>query len=92
MRPAMVSRHSMHREQERAICPLRKLQMLGRPRGTDDVTRVAGSLDGARFTFLTHRDGRVTGVVGLASPRTVMRSRPFVEHGTPIAEAVATLG
>ena len=70
----------------------RKLQMLGRPRGTDDVTRVAGSLDEARFTFLTHRDGRVTGVVGLASPRTVMRSRPFVEHGTPIAEAVATLG
>jgi NADPH-dependent 2,4-dienoyl-CoA reductase/sulfur reductase-like enzyme len=70
----------------------RKIQMLGRPAGTDDATLVAGSLDEARFTFLYHRAGRVTGVLGLASPRQVMVSRPLVEAGAPIADGLALFG
>ncbi|HEV3213403.1 MAG TPA: FAD-dependent oxidoreductase [Acidimicrobiales bacterium] len=67
----------------------RKIQMLGRPSGSDDATRVAGSLDEARFTFLYHRGGRVTGVLGVGSPRHVMISRTHVDEGAPIAEALA---
>ena len=68
----------------------RKLQMLGRPSGTDAATLAAGSLDDAKFTFLYHRAGRVTGVLGVASPRQVMLCRGFVEGAAPISEALAT--
>ena len=68
----------------------RKLQMLGRPSGTDDVTHVAGSLDEAKFTFLYHRAGRVTGVLGLASPRHVMAVPDRRRPGRPIDEVTAT--
>ncbi len=67
----------------------RKLQMLGRPSGTDESVLVAGSLDEAKFTFLYHRAGRITGVIGLASPRHVMQCRGFVDQGAPIAEGLA---
>jgi len=70
----------------------RKLQVLGRPWGTDDATCVAGSLDEERFTYLYHRAGRVTGVLGLASPRNVMRCRTLVDLGAPIGEAMALFG
>jgi 3-phenylpropionate/trans-cinnamate dioxygenase ferredoxin reductase component len=66
----------------------RKIQMLGRPSGTDATTLVAGSLDEARFTFLYHRDGRITGVLGVASPRQVMVSRTLVDEGAPIEEGL----
>jgi NADPH-dependent 2,4-dienoyl-CoA reductase/sulfur reductase-like enzyme len=67
----------------------RKIQMLGRPSGTDQATCVAGSLDEARFTFLYHHQGRLTGVLGLASPRNVMRCRALVEVGASIDEVLA---
>jgi 3-phenylpropionate/trans-cinnamate dioxygenase ferredoxin reductase component len=67
----------------------RKIQMLGRPSGTDEATRVAGSLDDARFTFLYHHAGRITGVLGVASPRNVMRSRTLVDEGASIDEGLA---
>ena len=67
----------------------RKIQMLGRPSGTDDAVCVAGSLDEARFTFLYHRDGRLTGVLGLASPRNVMVCRKLVDEGASIDEGLA---
>ena len=63
--------------------------MLGRPAGTDEATRVAGSLDEAKFTFLYHQGGRITGVLGLASPRQVMTSRALVEVGAPIGDGLA---
>jgi 3-phenylpropionate/trans-cinnamate dioxygenase ferredoxin reductase component len=66
----------------------RKIQMLGRPWGTDVATFVAGSLDEAKFTFLYHRDGRLTGVLGVASPRNVMRCRALVEVGASIDEGL----
>jgi len=65
----------------------RKIQMLGHPSAHDEVVHVAGSLDEARFTVLYHRDGRLTGVLGLASPRNVMICRALVDTGAPIGEA-----
>jgi 3-phenylpropionate/trans-cinnamate dioxygenase ferredoxin reductase component len=67
----------------------RKIQMLGRPSGTDEATRVAGSLAEAKFTFLYHRAGRLTGVLGLASPRNVMVCRTLVDEGASIDEGLA---
>ena len=67
----------------------RKIQMLGRPSGTDEATRVAGSLAEAKFTFLYHRNGRLTGVLGVASPRNVMVCRTLVDEGAPIDEGRA---
>jgi len=70
----------------------RKLQMLGRPSGTDEASLVDGSLDEARFTFLYHRAGRITGVLGVGSPRNVMVSRPLVDAGAPIGDGLALFG
>ncbi len=67
----------------------RKLQVLGRPDGTDEWAHVAGSAEEGRFTVLYHREGRVTGVLGLASPRNVMRCRDAVASAAPIAQAMA---
>ncbi len=67
----------------------RKLQVLGRPTGTDAWVQVAGSLDEGKFTFLYHRGGVLTGVLGVASPRNVMRCRTLVEQAAPLAEARA---
>lgn len=67
----------------------RKIQMLGRPSGSDEATHVTGSLDEARFTFLYHHEGRITGVLGVASPRNVMRCRGLVEVGAPLEEGLA---
>lgn len=66
----------------------RKLQMLGRPDGTDDWTHVAGSPEEGRFTVLYHRGGHLTGVLGLASPRNVMRCRDAVARFAPVGEAL----
>ena len=67
----------------------RKIQMLGRPVATDEAHLVAGSLDEARFTVLYERAGRLSGVLGVASPRNVMRCRPLVESGAPLGAARA---
>jgi 3-phenylpropionate/trans-cinnamate dioxygenase ferredoxin reductase subunit len=67
----------------------RKIQMLGRPSPADETLFVAGSLDEAKFTVLYQRGGRLTGVLGVASPRHVMLCRPQVEAGAPIAEATS---
>lgn len=70
----------------------RKLQMLGHASGTDEATKVAGSVDEGRFTVLYHRAGRLRGVLGLSSPRNVMRLHDLVDRGAPIDEARALLG
>lgn len=69
----------------------RKIQMLGRPWPSDEVLHLAGSVEEAKFTVLYHRDGRVTGVLGVASPRHVMQCRPLIESGAPVAEATAVI-
>ena len=67
----------------------RKIQMLGRPIPADEVLHVAGSVEEAKFTVVYHREGRVAGVLGVASPRHVMLCRPLVEAGAALADATA---
>lgn len=67
----------------------RKIQMLGRPAGTDDVTVLAGTRAESKFTVAYHRGGRLTGVLGLASPRNVMVCRSLVDAAAPVGDAVA---
>jgi 3-phenylpropionate/trans-cinnamate dioxygenase ferredoxin reductase component len=69
----------------------RKLQMLGRPSGDDEVELASGSLADAKFTFVYHRQGRTTGVLGVASPRQVMLCRAAVERAAPLEEALAAI-
>lgn len=67
----------------------KKIQMLGRPSGDDEALCVAGSIDDGAFTTLYARDGVLTGVLGLASPRNVMRCRPILEAGGTLDDARA---
>jgi 3-phenylpropionate/trans-cinnamate dioxygenase ferredoxin reductase subunit len=67
----------------------RKIQMLGRPAASDETLHVAGSVEEAKLAVVYHRGGRVTGVLGVASPRQVMLCRPHVESGAPIADAAS---
>jgi 3-phenylpropionate/trans-cinnamate dioxygenase ferredoxin reductase component len=67
----------------------RKIQMLGRPLPADEALLVAGAPGEAKFTVLYHRGGRLSGVLGVASPRQVMTCRPLVEAGATVAEAAA---
>ena len=66
----------------------RKIQMLGRPEGTDEATLLAGGPSEAKFTVAYHREGRLRGVLGLSSPRNVMLCRGLVERAAPLSEAV----
>jgi 3-phenylpropionate/trans-cinnamate dioxygenase ferredoxin reductase component len=61
-----------------------KLQTLGLISGDDDVEVVAGDLDADTWVAAYLRDGRLTGIVGLDQPRTVMRARPLVEQGADL--------
>ena len=66
----------------------KKIQMLGHPRPSDDVTLVNGSLDDAKWTALFSRDGVVNGVIALSQPRALMLSRPLLEHVTTLKSAL----
>ena len=53
----------------------RKLQLAGRPSGTDDVEIVEGTVEERRFVALFRRGDRCTGVLGVNRPRHVMQAR-----------------
>lgn len=61
-----------------------KLQSLGLVSGDDDIEVVAGDLDGDTWVAAYLRAGRLTGIIGLDQPRTVMRARPLVEQGADL--------
>ena len=67
----------------------RKIQMLGHPAPTDDVTLVAERDDGAKWLALYSHDGVVTGVVGLNVPRQLTQSRQLLEVRTSLEAARA---
>lgn len=67
----------------------KKIQLLGHPRPTDDVTRVAGSLDEAKWVALYSRDDLVTGVVTLGQPRALILSKHLLETPTQLDAALA---
>ncbi len=53
----------------------RKIQMAGRPSGSDQVVIVEGSIEERRFVALFRRDDRCTAVLGVNRPRHVMQAR-----------------
>lgn len=66
-----------------------KIQVLGRPGAADEVEVASGSLEERRFVALTHRDDRLTAVVGLDEPRMVMRFMRLLSAHSSSAEARA---
>jgi phthalate 3,4-dioxygenase ferredoxin reductase subunit len=61
----------------------KKIQMLGHPAPSDDVTCVLGSPDDAKWLALYSRADIVTGLLSLSQPRALMVSRDLVaEHAT----------
>ena len=53
----------------------RKLQLAGRPSGSDEIEIVEGTLEERRFVALFRRGDRCTGVLGVNRPRHVMQAR-----------------
>jgi len=66
----------------------KKIQLLGHPHASDDVTRVLRDDDAGRFTALYSRDELITGVVTLSQPRALMLSRVLLEEPTTLAGAL----
>ena len=72
-----------------------KIQIVGRPGPADDVEVPIGAFDDRKFVALTHRDGRLTGAVGLDEPRRLMRfkrlltTRPSWEDALEVAREIA---
>lgn len=52
-----------------------KIQLAGRPLGTDEMQIIDGSVEDDRFATIFGRDGQLTGVFGLNRPRPVMQFR-----------------
>jgi 3-phenylpropionate/trans-cinnamate dioxygenase ferredoxin reductase subunit len=67
----------------------KKIQQLGHPHPTDDVTRVTGSPDEGKWVALYSREGNVTGVVALSQPRGLSLSRGLLETPTTLEAALA---
>jgi 3-phenylpropionate/trans-cinnamate dioxygenase ferredoxin reductase component len=84
---------------ERAIVPMvpyfwsdqmgRKIQLLGHPHPSDDVTLVEGSPEELKWLALYSRHGLVTGVVALSNPRGLTKSRPVLNEVTTLENAFA---
>jgi NADPH-dependent 2,4-dienoyl-CoA reductase/sulfur reductase-like enzyme len=66
----------------------KKIQLLGHPHPSDDVVRVSGSDEEAKWLALYSRDGVVTGVVTLSQPRGLMLSKTLLEEVTTIEDAL----
>jgi 3-phenylpropionate/trans-cinnamate dioxygenase ferredoxin reductase subunit len=66
-----------------------KIQVLGLPEPTDEVTVVEGSLAERRFVALFGREGRLSAVVGFGRPRALMNFRTLMERRAPYDEATA---
>jgi NADPH-dependent 2,4-dienoyl-CoA reductase/sulfur reductase-like enzyme len=66
----------------------KKIQLLGHPHASDDVTRVLDDEEAQRLTALYSRDGVVTGVVTLSQPRALMLSKVLLEEPTTLAGAL----
>lgn len=66
-----------------------KIQVIGLPSATDDVTVVHGSRNEQRFVATYSRQGRLTGAVGFGRPRQLMALRPLVQQRAELTEASA---
>ena len=66
-----------------------RFQVLGSPRGDDDVEVVHGSLPDGKFVALFGRAGRLRAVMAIGQPRQLMGYRPLLERGSSFDEALA---
>jgi 3-phenylpropionate/trans-cinnamate dioxygenase ferredoxin reductase subunit len=66
-----------------------KIQVIGSPKPSDEVTVVTGSTKELRFVALYFRDGRLSGALGFSEARTLMAYMPLLERGASKAEAMA---
>ena len=69
----------------------RKIQVLGRPGPDDTLHVVEGEVASGEFAAVYHRDGALTGAIGIARPRPVMMLRRFIAGGAGLDEALARL-
>ncbi|HUC05742.1 MAG TPA: FAD-dependent oxidoreductase [Acidimicrobiales bacterium] len=66
-----------------------RFQVLGSPRGDDDVEIVNGSLEEGKFVALFGRTGRFRAVMAIGRPRQLMGYRPLLEQGSSWDDAMA---
>lgn len=66
----------------------RKIQLIGHPHPSDEVSLVAGSPDELKWLALYSRRGLVSGVVALSDPRGLTKSRVLLEQVTTLADAL----
>lgn len=66
-----------------------RLQVLGDPRGNDDVHIADGSFGEGKFIALFGRATRLCAVVAVGKPRQLMRFRPLLESGSSWDDALA---
>ena len=66
-----------------------RFQVIGTPRGDDDVEIVDGSLSEGKFVALFGRAGRLRAVMAIGRPRLLMGYRPLLERGVGWDEALA---
>jgi NADPH-dependent 2,4-dienoyl-CoA reductase/sulfur reductase-like enzyme len=67
----------------------KKIQLLGHPHPSDEVTLVAGSPEELKWVAIYSRRGLVTGVVALSNPRGLTKSRVLLDEITTLEDALA---
>jgi 3-phenylpropionate/trans-cinnamate dioxygenase ferredoxin reductase subunit len=65
-----------------------KIQALGEPSGSADLTLLMAGAAGDRPLYLYSRGKQLTGVLGFGLPRAVMRMRSLLTERAPLAEAI----
>jgi 3-phenylpropionate/trans-cinnamate dioxygenase ferredoxin reductase component len=66
-----------------------RFQVIGSPRGSDEVKVVDGSFAEGKFVALFGRDDRLSAVMAIGRPRKLMLYRPLLERGSSWSEALA---
>jgi NADPH-dependent 2,4-dienoyl-CoA reductase/sulfur reductase-like enzyme len=67
----------------------KKIQLIGHPRSSDEVTLVSGNPEDLKWVAIYARHGLVTGVVALSNPRGLTKSRVLLEKVTTLEDALA---
>ncbi len=66
-----------------------RLQVLGSPHGSDDVSIAAGSPEEGKFLALFGRADRLRAVMAIGKPRQLMGFRPLLQEGSSWKDALA---
>jgi len=66
-----------------------RFQVLGSPRGDDEVQIVDGSFEEGKFVALYGRKGRLRAVMAIGRPRLLMGYRPLLQSGCSWDDALA---